>query len=49
MGLEPFNALLKYIAETILLSDLYGISGWEREVSKEAAKLLKMVEKKEKD
>ncbi len=30
----------KFIRETLLLSDLYGISGWEREVSKEAAKLL---------
>ena len=30
----------KFIKETLLLSDLYGISGWETEVSREAAKLL---------
>ncbi|MBQ8563549.1 MAG: hypothetical protein IJ443_06645, partial [Firmicutes bacterium] len=30
----------KFIKDTLLLSDLYGISGWETEVSREAAKLL---------
>ena len=34
------NLREKYIAETILLSDLYGISGWETQVSRAAGTLL---------
>ena len=31
----------KFIEETVLLSDLYGISGWEGDISRAAAELLK--------